>query len=153
MFGRVTLPEKRETIAIGTIFAIGSLAIAEASNYRFGWLNQPGPGFFPTLVGAFLVAMALLMSIDAVLSRPVLAYKEDRMRLRPILFIPCAVGAFAALVESWGLAPAIFVSTQLAALADEQSTIAQSLVLAVAASILVVVVFIGLLGLPIDVWG
>lgn len=60
----------RPVLIVGAVVAVlGLLYLAEARRYPWGTLAQPGPGVFPFLVGALLLAGAVGTALEAMLRR------------------------------------------------------------------------------------
>lgn len=68
---------------------------------------------------------------------------------RAVLTVLCGVAAFAALVERAGLVPATFAAALLAGLAPKDASPARAALLAVVVSVVVALLFIGLLSQPL----
>ncbi|MFC7556585.1 tripartite tricarboxylate transporter TctB family protein [Pseudoroseomonas wenyumeiae] len=116
-----------------------------AMNYNLGTLRRMGPAYFPLCIGLLVMLFGLLLLLPA-LRRP---GSMPLPEWRPFLAICTAVLAFALTVERFGLVPATFVLTALAALAELRPNLRLTAVLAVALSAIAVAMFTQGLGIPI----
>jgi putative tricarboxylic transport membrane protein len=76
----------------------------------------------------------------------------ERWYLRPLGLILLSVWIFAETIDRLGLVPAVLLTTVVAALADIDSRRVEVAVLALALAVFSAVVFVRLLGLPMDLW-
>ena len=126
---------------------IGGFAIIEASGYPMGSMTPMGPAYFPIMLGSALVLLSL--AVLFIEGRASEGPDIPGPSWRGIFWVPLAVGSFAFLVERFGLAPAIFAAIFLSAQSDDDLSLKETLILAVAASVFCVVLFIYILGLPL----
>lgn len=143
-------PWKRSQFVAGIAgLLIGVFAIWESWDYPMGSVTRMGPGYFPFLLG--IVLMALSIGI-LVFERRVSEGGDIRApAFRGLLWVPLAVVAFAAMVERFGLAPAIIAAVFLSAQADDDLGWKETAVLALATAAVCAIVFIFILGLPLDI--
>lgn len=94
-------------IAFGLFIVHGGLALS------IGTPRRIGPGFFPLGLGAIIALLGL-----GVLFEPQPAREDGPPNWRGLTLISLALAAFAALVETLGLFPAIAALVLLTALAD-----------------------------------
>lgn len=100
-------------LAWGLFFALG------ATRYRMGTAAKMGPGYFPFSLGCLLAVLGVAVLLGS-LGR---GGKEDVGRLywRPLLLLVVSIGAFAALLNTFGVVIALtaligissFASTEL----------------------------------------
>jgi hypothetical protein len=111
-----------------------------------------GPGYLPTVlswtmagIGAFLALRALFESGPEI----------EASLVRPQAFIIAAIVVFGLLIERTGLAPSVIVVTLIAAFASREMRWKETAVLAVGLAILCVLLFVKILGQPLDIfkWG
>lgn len=126
-------------IVVGLYFAI------QAGEYDLGTLRRMGPGFFPRALGIFLIALGLLIAAlalwrDGELPKP---------RLRPFAAILGSILAFSLSVEWVGMVPATFLLVGISSLAEPAARPVATLSLAVALSVIAVVVFSHGLSIPL----
>lgn len=130
-------------------FIVGCGALWFGRNYNVGTVMRMGPGYLPSSlswglvgIGAFLVARGLVLSGPGI----------EGSLIRPQAFIVIAIVAFALLIEQFGLAPAVFVTTIIAAFASYEMKWIETVTLAVGSAIVSVVLFIYLLGQSMQKW-
>ena len=124
-------------------------------SYGMGSATDMGSGYFPVLLGGFLVAIAVLILGTALMPRPAGANdpfqpEDDPGEARPLVAVLAAVVAFGFLMESLGLGPAIVAAVFVARLAAPPFRPLETACLAAILAILCVFVFIWVLGLPLE---
>jgi hypothetical protein len=117
--------------------------------YSMGNMHRMGPALFPTLVGALLAGLGLIIAARsfAIDGPPV-----PRFYARPILISLVAISLFGVVLAHFGLVAAVAALVAVAAVASTESKpleVAGLIVLLIAFS---VGVFAWLLGLPIPLW-
>lgn len=129
-------------IVIGLVFAIGSLQL------RIGTARSMGAGFFPLMFSAATVVIGLLVAL------PALSRGGDLIipPWRPFLAVTGSIAAFAALMEPFGLLPAVVAAVCLAAVADRRSTPTGTVFLAAGLAAGCWVLFVVALGLQIPIF-
>ncbi len=50
--------DQRELVSSGVLMMLGLVVIGGAARYAFGTLSNPGPGFFPVILGSLLVILS-----------------------------------------------------------------------------------------------
>lgn len=134
----------------GVIFVvIGVAFILLARRYNFGTAARMGPGYFPTLVGALLAGLGLLLAVPALL-RDGEAF--PKLHLRPLLLVLAGIVAFSLLLAPLGFVLAAMVLMVVAGFADPDLRFFESAGVAVFLTAVSVVVFVILLGLPFELW-
>lgn len=128
-------------IAIGLIFAVGSVQL------RIGTARSMGAGFFPLIFSVVTVVIGLLVAV------PALSRSGDLVvpPWRPFLSVIGSIALFSAVMETFGLVPAVAGTVCLAALADRRSTVLSALLLAAGLAVACWVLFVLALGLPMSV--
>jgi hypothetical protein len=133
------------------LFFIGAAAafIGLSQRYGMGNMHRMGPALFPTLVGALLGSLGLVMALRAfaIDGPPV-----PRFHARPIVISLVAIALFGAALAHFGLIAAIAALVLVGAVASRESKPLETIGLAVALIAFSVAVFVWLLGLPIPVW-
>jgi len=134
----------------GLVFiAIAVAFMALAARYRLGTAEKMGPGFFPIMIGIVQAGLgAILLGRSFVLDGPPLA----RMRLSPLAITVVAVVLFGIALDWLGLAAAITALVIVGAYADRSTRLVESVALAAALVFFSVVMFVWVLGLPLQVW-
>ncbi len=108
-----------------------------------------GPGFFPMAmsialigIGAFILARSLVVSGEPI----------ERIAFLPQLLILAAIVVFGLLIERVGLAASVIAVAVISGIAAQGLRWFELAALALAMSALSVVLFVYLLGQPIQVW-
>ncbi len=128
-------------VVLGLFFALYGHA-----NYPLGELRRMGPGFFPIALGYVLAALGLLIVLPAL--RPT-ADALDRFAFRPFFTVLVAIAAFAVAVPRFGMIPATILLTLISAFAEFRFVVVRTLLLAIALSLMAVLIFTYGLGVPI----
>jgi hypothetical protein len=134
----------------GLFFVATAVAFMLLSRqYSMGNMHRMGPALFPTLVGALLAGLGLIIAARsfAIDGPPV-----PRFYARPILISLIAISLFGVVLAHFGLVAAVAALVAVAAVASTESKpleVAGLILLLIAFS---VGVFAWLLGLPIPLW-
>jgi Tripartite tricarboxylate transporter TctB family len=134
----------------GLIFiAIGGGFVLLAQQYRLGDMHRMGPAMFPTLVGALLVALGLIIALRsfALDGAPV-----PRFEARPIGVSLLAIVLFGIALHWFGLIAAVAVLVLVGAYAARDVRPLENFALAAVMVAFSVGVFVWLLGLPLPLW-
>jgi hypothetical protein len=134
----------------GLLFvAVGIAFMVLAREYRFGTPARMGPGFFPTMLGGILATLGLSLAIPALVrDGPSLS----GLALRPTLAILVAIVVFALLLTPMGFVIAAAALILIAALADPDLRLLETVGLTLFLFAFSVVVFVLALGLPLSLW-
>ena len=134
----------------GLVFiVIGAGFIALASHYRLGVASRMGPAYFPIMVGGVLTLLGLAITARSfVRSGPPI----DRTALRPLAITLLSVVLFGLALSQLGLVAAIVALVAVGALADRDARPLEVVALAAFLAVFSVVVFVVVLGLPLQVW-
>ena len=140
-------------ILSGLIFVGFGLAFGyAASGYPLGTAFRMGPGYFPLVLAGVLGVIGL-----AIVAKGVTAAAADGdigpVPWRAVVLLTAALVFFGATVKGLGLAPAMFGAGLLSALASRQNPPLQALLIALALTVLCVLVFHYGLGLPVPLVG
>lgn len=135
-----------ELIAGGLLIALGvwyaSFALAE---YSYGTARRMGPGYFPTWIGYIMGGLGVTIVMLGFARRG----EWPRFSLRPMVAILLGIFGFAAVVEVFGLVPAVFALVLIATLSESPYKVPRTLALAACLSVLAVIVFSKGLGIPL----
>ena len=137
-----TRAQRIRRLLSGGLITLTGLAVAmEALTFGMGTMARTGPGFFPTVLGAAmaLVGMLIAVTLDGDEDHDASAF--GRPDWRGWSCIISGIVAFIVLGEWFGLAPATFACVFVSAFGDRGATLRGSLVLAVSATIVAAVVF------------
>ena len=139
----------RDTVG-GLFFAAIGLAFVLGSNYLpMGEAARMSSGYFPRLLGYCLIFIGLMISIRGTFSEKKSHEIIYRFALKKVLLIGIALLAFAFLLEPAGLWIALSVLVFIS-FASEQRSIREALILTVVVDLLVTAVFVGAIGLEIN---
>jgi putative tricarboxylic transport membrane protein len=134
----------------GLVFiAIGGGFILLATQYRYGDMHRMGPAMFPTLVGALLALLGMIVAARglALSGEPV-----PRFHLRPLAMSLLAIVLFGISLQWLGLVTAVAVLVLVGAYAARDVRPLANLALAAAMVLFSWAVFVWLLGLPLPLW-
>jgi len=134
----------------GLIFvAIGGGFVLLAQQYRLGDMHRMGPAMFPTLIGALLAALGLIIALRSFVldGAPV-----PRFDARPIGISMLAIVLFGIALQWLGLVAAIAALVLVGAYASREVRLVDNLALAAVMIVFSVAVFVWLLGLPLPLW-
>lgn len=140
----------RDTVG-GLFFAAIGLAFVLGSNHLpMGEAARMASGYFPRLLGYCLIFIGLVISILGTFSEKKSHEIIYRFALKKVLLIGTALLAFAFLLEPAGLWIALSVLVFISSFASEQRRIREALILTVVVDLLVTAVFVGAIGLEIN---
>lgn len=131
--------------------ALGVLAVYLSRDYPMGSVSAPGPGYFPTWLGAIMIGFGaviggLAFKVEGE-TGPSLALRE--WGFRPWLVLPATLAIYALLMEAEaGFVPSLLVLIVGCALAHRDVHWIETLLLAIFVTAGAVAVFIYGLGLP-----
>src|SRR5690606_19825398 len=118
------------------------LCLAEALTYQLGTFRNMGPGLFPAAIGGCLIVLGLgILLWDARRSTPEPEPEATEVAWRAVVMLPAAVLVFAAVLRPLGLAPATFLAVFAGAFADSKIRTVQGLAVALAVTVVSVLVF------------
>ncbi len=140
----------RDTVG-GLFFAAIGLAFVFGSNHLpMGEAARMASGYFPRLLGYCLIFIGLVISIRGTFSEKKSHEIIYRFALKKVLLIGIALLAFAFLLEPAGLWIALSVLVFISSFASEKRGIREALILTVVIDLLVAAVFVGAIGLEIN---
>lgn len=117
------------------------------ADLRQGSAVRMGPGWMPASLAWLLLGFGLAIIVRGLLRDGPAA---SGFRLRPIAFVLLAIATFILSLASLGLPVAIFLLICVAAMADPNSRPPEVLVLAAGMAIFSSLVFVKMLGLPLQ---
>src|SRR6266567_4572015 len=131
------------------LVALGALAFSLSSDLTAGTAAAMGPGYVPRglagIIMVFGVGLGLRAAFTGLQPFPVIAW-------RPLLLISAAVALFAVLLPIVGLALTSLAVVVCSGLAAYDVRLRENAVSAVALAIFAVLLFVTVLGLPVEVW-
>src|SRR5882724_8952133 len=131
------------------LVALGAFAFALASELTVGTAAAMGPGYVPRGLAVIIMVYGAVLGLRAAFAGrqvfPAIAW-------RPLLLISAAVALFAVLLPIIGLALTSLAVVICSGLATYDVRLRENALLAVALAIFAVLLFVTVLGLPIQVW-
>ncbi len=141
----------QKDLCAGLLFmAIGATAVAVAAHYPFGATRNMGPGYFPVVLGGILILLGAVIAGRAIRSREIATLPT--VRIRPLLLVTLSLLVFAALLERFGLVPAIVAAVVVSCLGGHDLRWREVLLLAAILAAGSVLIFHIGLGLPFTLW-
>ena len=140
----------RKDLYSGLIFVFfGAFFFIVARNYPMGSALRMGPSYFPTVLGALLATLGVIIALRSfvITGEPISA-----IGLRPLLLILGAVLLYGFLLDRYGLIAATVALIFVSALAGHEFHFKEVLVLTVILVALSVGAFVYGLGLPFPLW-
>lgn len=142
---QVDLRNNRDVLA-GLIFtAIGALAIFVARGYPFGTAMHMGSGYFPSVLGAILILLGLVVTARGLASA---VRVKGEWGWRPLALVGLAIVLFAFLMPRAGLIPAIAAAILTSAAGGREFRFKEVVAVAALMSVLAVAVLVYALKLP-----
>ncbi|MBL0143242.1 MAG: tripartite tricarboxylate transporter TctB family protein [Betaproteobacteria bacterium] len=134
----------------GLLFiAIGAGGFGIALSYPFGSVQHMGPGFFPRVLGGILVGFGIVTLVRGLRSgEPV----QGEWGWYPLVMLTASLVAFGWLMEHVGLVASLVVLIVSSAYAGREFRWGEVAVLAVAMTLLALVIFVWGLGLPYELF-
>ncbi|WP_137389861.1 tripartite tricarboxylate transporter TctB family protein [Rhodoligotrophos defluvii] len=132
-------------IGFGFAFAIASLG------YDLGTALRMGPGFFPLALAILLMVIGGAIAAKALFDAG--AEPLGAIPWRGLLLLLAAPIMFGLTIRGLGLAPALFVTTVMSALASRRTSPPLAILLAALLTLFCVAIFIYGLGITVPVFG
>jgi hypothetical protein len=140
-----SIADNKDVLAGLFLIAVGVVAVVIAHNYTFGTALRMGPGFFPTVLGGFLILSGLYILTNGLRSGDTI---EGSWSLRGLIVLPLALVLFGVLIDRAGFIPAMLVLIFGSGLAGTDFRLIELLVFSVLLTALCAIVFVWALGLP-----
>lgn len=137
------------------MIVLGLGAVFKSSDYRIGTLTHMGSGYFPVGIGILLTITGILIALSGIGKARDSSKGFWHPEWRGWLCIIGSIIAFIVLGKYTGLLPASFAIVFISALGDRKNSVKAAFILAIAMSIVAVVVFWWALQLqfPLLRWG
>ena len=132
-------------VVIGGAFVVGSLG------YELGTPLRMGPGYFPLLVGAILVALGLAVVVKGLIAGEVISFGPIPWRGAAVITL--ALLFFGFTVRRLGFVPTAAVTALLTTLASRRVRLRTAVVVAAALTVASTLIFVVALQLRIPLWG
>ena len=131
------------------LIGLGALAFVLASDLPVGSAAVMGPGYVPRALALLIMIYGAVMGV-----RAAFVHREPfpKVAVRPLLLIGAAVALFAILLQLVGLVLTSVAVVICAGLAAYDVRLRENAVLAVGLAAFAALLFVTLLGLPIQVW-
>ena len=131
-------------VGFGSFFAVWA-----ATHYRMGTALRMGPAYFPTVLGALLALLGVVVLIQ---SFAIQGPKVPPFVLRPLLLILVGCVAFAYLMRPLGIVLATGALVFISALGGHEFKVKEVAILYVVLIVFSVLVFVNALTLPFPLW-
>ncbi|CAH1689705.1 Tripartite tricarboxylate transporter TctB family protein [Hyphomicrobiales bacterium] len=145
----------RDLVAGGALIVFGAFFAGYAAiNLKLGSFAQMGPGMFPLVVGAMVIALGAAILLTTVLgawqgSVASEGPAPEKADWRTLVIVVLSIAAFALLVRRFGMAPAVVSLVLVSSFASRELSLPKMLALAAGLAVTGWAIFIVLLGLPI----
>jgi hypothetical protein len=150
-------PVVPDLLAGGTFIALGLAFALGGSRYAMGSALKMGPGYVPVALGGILTVLGAVIAVQAFRGGdPDVRETEDERGPVPWVrggMLVAGIIFFGATIEGLGLAPTLFVTTFVAALAGKRTGPLKALAISVGLTVLSLGIFIGLLQLRLPLFG
>jgi hypothetical protein len=136
----------------GVMFLLfGGGAMALATDYQIGTAAKMGPGYFPFVLGALLVALGVILWVRSLLDT------QDRkegpsFHLKPLALVLSSVVIFSLLLRPLGLLGSTVLLVLLSSMASHEFKLKEALLNGVALVLIILVVFVYFLDFQVPVW-
>ena len=135
----------------GVIFLVfGLSAVVIGRDYAIGTAGKMGPAYLPTVLGGLL---SVVGAVAVFRSFKRMGEQIEKFHLKELFIVLAAVVLFGLLMRGAGLAPAAVVLIMISAYASPEFKWHEALLLALGMAGFAVLVFVKLLGLPLQVFG
>ena len=135
----------------GLIFiGSGAFFVILGQDYTFGSARRMGPGYFPTVLGAILIVLGLLVALRAVkMVQPI----EGEWAWKALIINCAALVLFGLIVRGAGLIPAVFLLSLISAWTSSRFRWVPALLLSAGLALFSHLTFVMGLGLPFPAFG
>jgi hypothetical protein len=139
-----------QDLGAGLLFiAIGLIGLYFGQDLTFGTSRNMGPGYFPTILSALILLIGVVVALRGVtIEGPPI----EEIRLRPLVVLVGAMLVFGYVIQIAGLAITATLLAIMAAYAQPNVRVRETIIFAIILSAFVVVVFVYALGQPLTVW-
>jgi hypothetical protein len=146
---RVRVKGPQDLGAAVVFILIGIAGLVFGQDLAFGTSAKMGPGYFPTILSALILALgAGLFIYSFIVDGPPI----ESVQFRPILLIVASILVFGYLLTSLGLVITAFLMTLVAAYARREVKLSENIYLGIGLAIFTVLIFVRGLSQPLPVW-
>ena len=146
---KTPLQHNRDFLAGMLFLLIGGVGFYVALGYSFGSLQRMGPGYFPRILSAVLIAFGLFTAFRGLRSGERV---QGTWGWFPLAMLTAALVSFGFLMEHVGMIPALVVMFFAAAFAGKEAKFVEVVVLTVIMCIAATAIFIWGLKLPYELF-
>jgi hypothetical protein len=150
-------PGVSDMLAGGTFVALGLAFAIGGRTYGTGSTREMGPGYVPFVLGVILTVLGAVIAVQAFRGGDP-HDREEKDERGPVPWVRggmlvAGIVFFGATIEGLGLAPALFVTTFVAALACRGVSPLKALIISVGLTVVCLGIFVGLLQLRLPLLG
>ena len=132
--------------------AFGVVTVVLAQSHALGTTGRMGPGYFPTILGALLAGIGVVILVRSVVAASADGDRIGRIDVWLVVRVLVAVAAFALLLNPLGLVLTAVVVVVVASWAGHEFRLGESLISAGALALLSYLLFVRALGQTMPVW-
>ncbi len=129
--------------------AFAAVTLVTSSGYSMGRGGRMGPGYFPTLLGAVLVLLGLILVVRSLATE---GEAIQRIEMRPLSILTLCVILFGVMIQPLGLVIALTVTTFIAAFAGPDVRLKEAALLSTGLTLIATIIFVFALRLPLPIW-
>lgn len=140
-----------DVLAGGIFVLIGGTFVAGSFGYDRGTPLRMGPGYFPLVVGAIVVALGLAVVVKGLVAGETIPF--GAVPWRAVALIVLAVAFFGFFIGSLGFVPTAAVTALLTTLASRRVRLLPALAVTAGLTVAATLIFVVGLQLRIPLWG
>lgn len=144
-------PSRKDLASAAIFIAIGGYFALEAMNYQLGTPLRMGPGFMPLMLGTVLVLLGLAIAVVAMFRSE--EGESQPFAWRGIVLVLGSIIFFGATIRGLGFIPVVFVTAFVTALSSRENNPLGAVLIAIALTVLCLVIFVVGLGLMVPWFG
>ena len=129
--------------------AFSAVSLVAAQGYSMGRGGRMGPGYFPTLLGAVLALLGVILVVRSFALR---GDAVERIQWRPLVVLTACVLLFGLTIQPLGLVIALSATTFVSAFAGRDARLKEAARLSAGLTLLAVLIFVFALRLPLPIW-
>jgi putative tricarboxylic transport membrane protein len=134
----------------GLLFiAFGLFFLLASRRYTMGTAMRMGPAYFPAMLGGLIAVIGGIVFFQSLVIR---GPKVPAISFWPLFLVSLSLLLFGYLIQPIGMVLSLIVLVLISAYAGHEFKLAEVLILAVAATLFAVLLFVKVLGLPYPLW-